>query len=1055
MSDPSSESAKPSRFEKLFLTRTTLSRLLLALFVIGGALAYNAMIKESLPDIDIATAVVETVWAGGDARTIEQEVTNVFERELKNLKGLQTIQSGSFAGKSVIIVEFDSASDSQDAIARLQGKVSEVQGQLPEASDRPTVQQVSVNDRPIYTLQLYGDLALPMISAQTERLSDRLAKINGVNEVKVSGDQETIVEVRLLGARLASLDIAPTQVSNAIQSANVDVPLGQFDGERLGATFRLTGRFRDLSQLSELPIRRINDRIVRLREIADISLTSAEERTRTYYAASDGSFRRSVSISISKQPGADTIGLIDDISAMLEAERDLASWPDGLEYEVVVNSAIDIKADLQSVFASGAQAMMAVFLVLFISLTWREALVAGLAIPVAFLGALMALAVLGQSINQLVIVGMVIALGLLVDVFILMMEGMHENIFVRKQSFETAAIQTARTYALPAFSGQLTTILAMSPLLAIAGLLGLFIRPIPMTAIACLAAAYITAVLMTISLSRYVLPKSGSGMKETYVDRLTASGAAKLEQLLRDRFVVSHRRALAWVLGAFALFVVSGLLFSTLPTELMPKDDGRNLGVLVELEPETSLAAAQRCADAVGAQISALDYFESVTKYVGEKSPFSSSSIADKLAPTRGLGYVGFTAVFVPLDVRDRLAYQYMPDVREQVTPAMHACPGGKLLLTPSLGGASDEAAIQIQLAGDDMDRLRSHAESLISLLSRTGGTANPRHNLGLPVMDIQAEPMMDALNFYGVNVGDMAQQLRLMTTSEVVGQYIRGDGQADVDIRVGFGWPSRQGEIGGPTGIGETYLMNIATADGHSIPLMSLVQLEMTQSPLAILHRDGQRTVTVLADTEGTTAAEVLDVIRPTLDEWQSQWPEGYSYQFGGEAESSAEVFGSSGTMLVLALLLVFALLVLQFDSFSQPFIIMSSIPLALTGTFIGFFLLVIPFSFMAMVGIISLIGIVVNDAIVMIETMNHHRDSGLGIADAASRGAAERLRPILTTSITTIVGMIPLAFSGAKWFPLSLTLITGLLFVTLLALLIVPCLYILFSTEREAVAP
>ena len=1054
MSDTEPQSASPSRFEQLFLTRTTLSRLLLALFVVGGLLAYNSMIKESLPDIDIATAVVETVWAGGDARTIEQEITNVFERELKNLAGLKTIQSGSFSGKSVIIVEFDTASDSQDAIARLQGKVSEVQGQLPEESGRPTVQQVSVNDRPVYSLQLYGDLALPIISAQAERLSERFEKISGVNEVKVSGNQETVVEVRLLGARLASLGIGPTQVKNAIQSANVDVPLGQFDGERLGATFRLTGRFRNLSQLSELPIRRVNDRIVRLHEIADIRLTSAEERTRTYYAASDGSFRRSVSLSISKQPGADTIGVIDKVAARLSEERGLATWPDGLEYEVVVNSAIDIKADLRSVFSNGVQAMMAVFLVLFVSLTWREALVAGLAIPVAFLGALMVLALLGQSINQLVIVGMVIALGLLVDVFILMMEGMHENIFVRKQTFETAAVRTARTYALPAFSGQLTTILAMSPLLAIAGLLGLFIRPIPTTAIACLAAAYVVAVLMTISLSRYVLPKSGAQIEQTYVDRLTARGATKLERLLRNRFLVNRRRALTWVLGAFAVFVTGGLLFATLPTELMPKDDGRNLGVLVELEPETSLASAQRCADAVGAQLTELEYFESVTKYVGEKSPFSSSSMADKLAPTRSLSYVGFTAVFVPLDARERLAYQYMSDVRQQVAPAMLSCPGGKLLLTPSLGGASDEAAIQIQLAGNDMDRLRAHADSLISLLSRTDGTANPRHNLGLPVMDIQAEPMMDALNFYGVNAGDMAQQLRLMTNSEVVGQYIRGDGLSDVDIRVGFGWPSRRGEIGGPTGIGETYLMNIATAEGDSVPLMSLVQLNMTQSPLAILHKDGQRTVTVLADTEGRTAAEVLDAIQPTLDEWQSQWPEGYSYRFGGEAESSAEVFGSSGTMLVLALLLVFALLVLQFDSFSQPFIIMSSIPLALTGTFIGFFLLGIPFSFMAMVGIISLIGIVVNDAIVMIETMNHHRDRGLGIADAASHGAAERLRPILTTSITTIVGMIPLAFSGAKWFPLSLTLITGLSFVTLLALLIVPCLYMLFSAEREAFA-
>ncbi|MEO1596496.1 MAG: efflux RND transporter permease subunit [Pseudomonadota bacterium] len=1053
MTEPTPSEKGFSSLEKLFLTRTTLARLLLALFLVGGLVGYNSMIKESLPDIDIATAVIETVWPGGDSRTIEQEITNVFERELKNLKGLKTIQSGSFSGKSVIIVEFDTDSDSQDAMARLQGKVAEVQGQLPDDSERPTVRQVSVNDRPVFSISLYGEPGLQQISLFADRLKQLIEKISGINEVSVSGGLDAVIDVRLIGARLSALGISPSQVKSAIQSANIDVPLGQFDGERLGATFRLTGRYRDVAQLRELPIRRLNDRIVRLDEIAQVRITSDEERTRTFYAQGHQEFRRSVSISVTKQPGADAIAVVDQIKDLITRERGLTTWPADLEYAVVVDAASDIKADLSSVFVNGLQAMIAVFIVLFVSLTWREALVAGLAIPVAFSGAMMALAFLGHSINQLVIVGMVIALGLLVDVFILMMEGMHENIFVKKRSFEASAVQTARTYAVPALSGQLTTILAMSPLLAIAGLLGLFIRPIPMTAIACLVAAYIVALLMTISLSRYVLPKSGEKVSTTYVDHLTSVGSAKLEAVLRSRFLPTKRRALQWVLGTVAVFLLSGFLFTTLPTELMPKDDGRNLGVLVELEPETSLSSAQQCADAVGDKLNALEYFESVTKYVGEKSPFTSSSLADKLSPTRSLNFVGFTTVFVPLDERDKLGYEYLPEIAASIEGAMRSCAGGYLLLTPSLGGASDEAPIQIQLLGDDMDRLRSHADDLVELLARTNGAANPRHNLGLPVMDIQAAPKMDALNFYGVNVADMSQQLRFMTSSDTVGQYIRGDGLEDIDIKMGFGWPSRQGQIGGPTGIGETYLMNIATVRGESIPLMSLVELSLTQSPLAILHTNGNRAVTVLADTQDRTAEEVLESITPMLEQWRTEWPENYTYQVGGEAESGAEVFGSAGVMLVLALLLVFSLLVLQFDSFSQPFIIMSSIPLALTGTFLGFFLLGIPFSFMMMVGIISLIGIVVNDAIVMIETMNSHRDQGLSIADAAARGAAERLRPILTTSITTIVGMIPLAFSGAKWLPLSLTLITGLLFATLLALLIVPCLYMLFSSHEKPV--
>ena len=262
-----------------------------------------------------------------------------------------------------------------------------------------------------------------------------------------------------------------------------------------------------------------------------------------------------------------------------------------------------------------------------------------------------------------------------------------------------------------------------------------------------------------------------------------------------------------------------------------------------------------------------------------------------------------------------------------------------------------------------------------------------------------------------------------------------------------GYGWPSRRGEIGGPTTLAEAYLLNVTTPEGKSIPLFSLVDFELSEAALSILHREGKRTVTLLADTDKRTAGEVLGDIVPVLDAWAENWPDGYSYNLAGEAESGEEVFGSAGSMLVLALCLVFALLVLQFDSFAQPLVIMSAIPLALTGTFFGFFALQLPFSFMAMVGVIALIGIVVNDTIVMIATMNGYRKEGKPLLEATAHGAADRLRPILTTSITTIAGMIPLSLSNKMWLPLGVTVISGLIFATLLALFIVPCLYILFT--------
>lgn len=1038
------------RLATLFFLKSTIAKLLLVMFLVGGWLAYSGMIKETNPDLQIAAASITTTWPGGDAQTIEQEVTNKLEKELRTLKGLKRILSGSFAGYSVISVEFRSGVDPQDALARLQTKVSQAEGELPKAADKPSIRQASVNDSPVFGVRLFGDRPLTELSALAKTIETQLEEIPGANQASVAGNREDIVMIRLIGARMWGLNISPTEVQNAIQSANLDMPWGQFDGEEMGATFRLAGRYRSVDALENLPIKRLpGGRIVSLGEIAEVTRTEAEERTRTFYSHNGQPYQETVAVSLTKRSGADTLDVVQRAKDVVAAAQERSDWPEGVEAIVVVDESIEIDNSLSNIFKNGWQAMLAVFAILMISLTWREAIIAGLAIPVAFAGGLIMIAALGYSLNTIVIVGMVIALGLLVDVFILMMEGMHENIFGKGKSFGAAALATVKAYAMPALSGQLTTILAMAPLLGIAGITGEFIRPMPMAAIACLVASYIVAIFLTIPLSRYILPKPGKEVKKTLVDRLSERASSGLAALLESAFIRTRWLAAIWVAVAIGVFGFAFLLFSTLPSELMPKGDGRNMGILVELEPNSSMASSQSCADAVGEVLRELPYVEKVTMYVGEKSPFSQTSLADQLSPSESLGFVGFSTVFTPKDKRAKLGYEYVPEMTAAIQPAMAQCPGGKLLMNPSLGGASAEAPIQIELTGNDMDVLRAMADEVMFDLSETPGTSNIRHNLGLSSLDIKATPRNEALSFYGISHTELASQIRAMTSTDEVGKFVVGGVDEDIKIMMGYGWPSRDGEIGGPTSIAETYFFNVVTPAGKSVPLNSLVSMEFSETSLTILHKDGKRTLTVLADTTDRTASEVLADIQSKLNAQQENWPEGYSFNFAGEAESSNEVFGSAQTMLVLALFLVFALLVLQFDSFLQPLVIMAAIPLALTGTFFGFYLFQMPFSFMAMIGVIALIGIVVNDTIVMIDTMNGYRAQGMPTLRAAAHGASDRLRPILTTSITTIVGMIPLALSEAMWLPLGLTVISGLVFATVLALFVVPCLYVLFTSQ------
>ena len=286
--------------------------------------------------------------------------------------------------------------------------------------------------------------------------------------------------------------------------------------------------------------------------------------------------------------------------------------------------------------------------------------------------------------------------------------------------------------------------------------------------------------------------------------------------------------------------------------------------------------------------------------------------------------------------------------------------------------------------------------------------------------------------------------------TATDVGDFDLGGNEEDLEIRLSTAWRSRNGAVGSPTQREELRLIRFFNNDGEAIPAGSLVRAVPDQAPLSITHRGGKRTVTVLAKNVNRTVREILADLEPQLKQMKQNWSSGYSYSFGGETAEQAETFGSAGQALGLAIFLVFAVLVLQLGSFRQPFIILLAIPLALIGTMGGFFLAWIPFSFSAFIGIIALVGIVVNDAIVMVDTMNGYQKEGMKVREAAAFGVSDRLRPILTTSITTIIGLIPLALSDPSWMPLCSAIIFGLLAATLTALVVIPCLY-LFTPKTE----
>ncbi|MGB7414692.1 MAG: efflux RND transporter permease subunit [Thermosynechococcaceae cyanobacterium] len=1044
---------KASAADRFLFLRPIFGILLCFLFIVGGLLGYGSMIKESNPDIDIAIASVTTTWGGADPETIEQQITNELEKEIKSVEGINTLQSSSFSGFSLINAEFRSDADPNRSIQLLRDAVSQAEPNLPREADKPIVKAVSVSDAPILTVALYGKLDATVLSLAAEKLQDRLEQLSGVTEVNLGGARSEVVQILMNPARLAELGVSPDTVADQIRAANRDAPLDEVESDTIGTQVRFYGRFRDLDTLRNLPITRLNERVVRLNEVAEVRRELEQEDSRASISYQGEAFEPVISIGIKKVPGQDTIEVINTTLAEIEvAKQNPNDWPFGMEYRVIADDSEIIWEQLGNLFSNALQAMIAVFIILFFALTWREALIAGLSIPLTFLGALAVLWLMGQTLNNMVLVGMVLALGILVDVFILMMEGMHEAIFTAGLSFNQAALQTVRTYAVPAFAGQLTTILAMTPLMAIGGTMGKFIRLLPITAVICLILSFAIALLVDIPLSRYLLGNIKGGHQKSKMDRFSEKASERFARWSL-RFTVRNKAiARAWMLGTVALLVCVLFAFTQIPTVFFPDSDSRKLSVNVTMPPTTTLARSQQVADDLGEVLRTKDYFESVIEYAGQQSNLVSSG---DLSPSEGSYLLGFSCVFVPESERQKISFAYIDELREELSQKMEAYPGARLIVTAeSPSGTGDP--IQVEIAGSDMDLLRQLSGEVQVALRQVPGSSDVRDNLGDVQPDLKLLPKREVLDFYGISEDELTAQARYYMTTSKVGDFAIGGNREDLDIQLSTAWPSRNGAVGGPTRRDELGTIRFfgSNTDQPVIPAGTVVDTVQGEAPLSITHRSGQRTVTVFSKVSSRTTGEILADLEPKLEEMQQSWPQGYTYSFGGETADQAETFGSAGQALGLAVFMVFAVLVLQFSSFRQPFIILMAIPFALIGTLGGFFLAWIPFSFTAFIGIIALVGIVVNDAIVMVDTMNGYQNEGMKVRDAAAHGAADRLRPILTTSITTIVGLIPLALSDPTWMPLCCAIIFGLIAATFIALLVVPGLYLLLTPKTEVLA-
>jgi multidrug efflux pump subunit AcrB len=1035
-------------FEYFFINRTFAIVLALAI-VVAGVVGYRSMIKESLPDLEVPQALIVTAWPGAAPELMEKEVTNIIERALRDIDGLKRLRSGSMESVSVVSVEFRADADMADSMTKLRRAVANAEPELPKKAEKPSIEQISVRDIPICTLAISGCVDTGVMHKAAKLLKRHLERTSGVRKVSLFGHRREILQVRLDRHRLRGFGISPSLVLSRLETTNVDAPLGRFENADYPFDMAFYGGWRDVETLRMMPVKRMpQGRLIRLGDIAVVEAGPARESTRTSVSWNKEPFMQCVALSVYKTPGRDTIDLVRQTEKAVRQTLSSPQWPSDLTCRVVSDDSELILDEVNKALSNGWQSMMLVFVVLFFLLSWREALVAALSIPLTFLGVMLVLWAMGYTFNVLVIIGLVLAMGLLVDDFILMMEGLHDGLFLEGLGFADAARRAIRLFAVPSLSGSITTILVFLPLAFISGLDGKFIRIIPVTAAVCLVLSYVISILIDIPLSSGLLTRKKAGASgKSRIDRITEKISERVAGWLERKPLKSRWRAMGWVAAGLVLFVISLAAAFSMPSELYPKEDSRELGITVELPADSNLDYSARVGERVAKVLRAKPYFTNVMQVVGQKDAYLLGTIGELLTNSDDPYYTGFTCTLTPSKKRVEPVFVISERLRHELKNALADVPGARIIMTPQLGGSTAEDPIQIELIGDDMNRLREISQHVQKALQSISGAVDIRDNLGQLQLEASLTPRREAMDFYKIREDDLSLQLRILTTMERSGRF-RMDGiKDDLKIHVGTLYSDGRASADGPVNWEELERLAVVNEIDNIVPLSNLVDWEYKQKAAVIIHREGMRAVTVKARTHGVTPGEIIEQLEPGLERMKADWPVGFDYIVAGEKEAGAETFSSVNRVFILAVAAVFAILVLLFDSFRQPVIILFAVLLGLIGVFGGFFLINMPLSFTAAIGIVALVGINVNDAIVMITTMNTHRKNGLSLKQSAARGAADRLRPIVSTTITTVIGLIPLALADAAWKPLCLAVIFGELASTALSITLVPCLFLVLT--------
>ena len=1010
-----------------------ITTLMVFIAMIGiGLYSLRSLPVDLYPDIEPPIISVFTTYAGASAADMETNVTRPIEDNLSTISNLKEISSVSRDNISTIILEFEYGTNLDEATNEIRDVLGRIVRMLPEDVDQPVIFKFSSAMIPVMVMSVTADESYPALAKILDQyVVNPMNRIDGVGTVIVMGEAIREVQVNVDPYKLEAYNISVEQIGGVLAAENLNMPAGNIKTGQIDYPLRFTGEFDQSRHINDIVVGHFNGVPVHISDLAEVNDTlremTIEERINQ---------KMGMRMVVQRQSGANSVQIANQINARLDDIR--ATLPPDVELDVIVNLSDFITDSIDNLVRILYFAAIFVTIVVLVFLgRWRATFIIILTIPVSLIAAFIYLYLSGNSLNIISLSSLTIAMGMVVDDAIVVLENITKH-SERGSSPREAAIYGTNEVGLAVVASTLTVVAVFFPLTLISGLMGLFFQQL----------GYIVSITVVVStLAALTLTPMLSSKLMNMVGKSKRSGLGPRASQAIDNALSgvddAYARLLTWAVGRKALVVIVSVgiflgSFSLLPfigTSFMPDSDQNVMNANIELPVGTRLEETSRIArqleDVIVEKFPEADMFYTSAGFSTSSGFFGGGAGSHNIEVLMRL---------VPRDDRDRDVWQLAEAFRQELEKFPEIV---EYVIGTEGGGMDMGSPIEVEIYGEDFDVTNVVARELADRMEQIRGIRDVNISRGPERPELRIIPDRDKMASFGLNAHTVSSAVRNRVEGMTATRYREDGDEYDVVVRHKEAFRSSIADIEN---------IAIRTPSGQMVRLGEMAAVEEYFSPPNIQRKNRVRYLAVTSSLHGRSLGDVTTDIQTALD--QMDLPEGIDYAFGGQVQEQQEAFADLLLLLALSIFLVYVVMAAQFESFRMPFIIMLAVPFAFTGVMLALFITGTELSVISMIGGIILVGIVVKNSIVLIDFTNLMVARGLSIAQSVITAGKSRLRPVLMTTLTTLLAMIPMALATGEgseiWAPMGIAVIGGLSFSTLITLVFVPVVYAMFGARK-----